>query len=327
MNDIRICFLGNYENRLDEGMTNVSFHLYEEIKKKYSNTLYLNLNQIFSIKFWSKIRKFNPDLVHLISGPTIKLLILLKIIQIICHSKIIVSSTKLSLTTSFKKFSKFFKPNLVIVNSKKSELFFQSINFKTKFFPNGVNTEKFFPVTNEKKKELRKKYNLNQDEFIVLHIGPLIKGRNQRALLDLEKIRVLLVLSLTNKSDEIEIKKLKHKNVTIFREYFPNIEEIYQLSDAYIFPIFEGFHSIEIPLSVLEALSCNLPVITSRYGGGLESFLREGNGLIFVNNFDEIKDSLSKLKQENNFNTRKKVENFTWTKIAEKIMIEYKGLC
>ena len=139
-----------------------------------------------------------------------------------------------------------------------------------------------------------------------MHVGPLIKGRNQRSLLKIKNVRILLVLSLTNKSDDNEIEKLEQENVTILKEYFENIEEIYQLSDAYIFPIFEGFHSIEIPLSVLEALSCNLPVITSRYGGGLENFLKEGDGLIFVDNFEQINDSILKLKNENNINTRKK---------------------
>jgi glycosyltransferase involved in cell wall biosynthesis len=326
MNKLKICFLGDFENRLDEGMTNVSFHLYEEIKKEYPNTVYLSLKQIFSPKFWKQIRKFNPDLVHLVSGPTVRLLILLKIIQITCKSKTVVSSTKSSLKGSFKKISKFLKPNLVIVNSKKSEDFFKSINFKTKFFPNGVDTRKFIPVTKEQKNQLRKKFNIQQNEFVVLHVGPLIKGRNQRALLELENIRLLLVLSLTNKSDEIEIKKLTKNNVTIYTEYFPNIEEIYQLSDAYIFPIFDGFHSIETPLSVLEALSCNLPVISSRYGGGLESFLEEGDGLIFVDNIENTKRSLSKIKTENNFQTRKKIEKFTWSEIAKKIIFEYNEL-
>ena len=57
MKELKICFLGNFENRLDEGMTNVSFHLYEQIKKKYSNTLYVNLNEIFSVKSWKTIKK------------------------------------------------------------------------------------------------------------------------------------------------------------------------------------------------------------------------------------------------------------------------------
>lgn len=326
MNDLRICFLGDFENRLDEGMTNVSFHLYNQIKKKYSNTLYINLNEIFSIKFWKKIKKFNPHLIHLVSGPTIKLMILLKIVQIICNSKTVVSATKSSLSTSFKKISKIFKPNLIIVNSKNSETFFQSINYETKFLPNGVDTKKFMPITNETKNQLRKKYNIDQNEFVILHVGPLMKGRNQRVLLNINDVRILLVLSLTNKSDDIEIKKLNQKNVTILREYFPNIEEIYQLSDAYVFPIFEGFHSIETPLSVLEALSCNLPVITSRYGGGLEKILHQGEGLIFVDNFEQINDSILKLKSTNICNTRKKVEKFTWSEIAEKIMKEYEKL-
>ena len=76
----------------------------------------------------------------------------------ICKSKTIVSSTKSSLSSSFRIISKIINPNLIIVNSEKSKLFFQSINYETKFLPNGVDIEKFKPVSNELKKDLRKKY-------------------------------------------------------------------------------------------------------------------------------------------------------------------------
>jgi glycosyltransferase involved in cell wall biosynthesis len=327
MNELKICILGNYEGRLDEGMGNVSYHIYQNIKMIFPNCLYLNINNMYTLNFWGSLIKMKPHIIHMIPGPTIKLLILLKIIKLITNCKTVVSATKTSLNKSFKKFAKFLQPNYVIVNSEKSENIFKQFGYRTKFLPNGVNIEKFCPINQDEKRKLRNKFGINENKFVILHVGPLIKGRNQRCLLEIPDVTVLLILSLTNISDNDEIKKLSSKNIIICKKFLPNIEEAYQLSDLYVFPIFENFHSIEIPLSVLEAMACNLPVITSRYGGGLERLFKEGNGLKFAQSSDEIKKFVLEIKQKNiDIKTRDKIELFTWKHVCEKIANIYNEL-
>jgi glycosyltransferase involved in cell wall biosynthesis len=255
----------------------------------------------------------------LIPGPTIKLLILLKIIQKITHSVSIISATRNELNGFFKMISFFVKPDNVIVNSKHSEDFFLNQKYNTQFIPNGVDTQKFHSITKEKKIELRRKYNISEDDFLVLHVGPITKGRNQRVLLDIPGIKILLIASITNPSEKKELKKLYGSKITIWDKYLSNIEEIYQLSDLYVFPITRGLYSIEIPLSVLEAMSCNLPVISTKFGG-LEKIISEGDGFYFVNNSTELIEKVSYVRTSKEVpKTREKIKKFSWANVTNEI--------
>jgi len=53
----------------------------------------------------------------------------------------------------------------------------------------------------------------------------------------------------------------------ILTEYLPHVEHLYQASDAYVFPVTSTDNAIEVPLSVLEALACDVPVVSTRFGG------------------------------------------------------------
>lgn len=323
---MKICVLGSYKGVLDEGMANVSFHIYNNLKKIYPQTIFVNIQDVTKSNFWKTITNFKPDILHLVPGPTTKGLTLSKIIQKKTDCFLVVSSTRMALPNYFKIFSKLLKPNLVIVNSRKSQEFYEKNAYKTKFLPNGVDVEKFKQITAEEKIKLRQKYGIEKNQYVILHIGPIIKGRNQRSLLDVPDVKILLVASTTNPSDNTEISKLNKANVTVWKKFFPNVEEIYQLSDLYVFPIFEDLNSIEIPLSVLEAMSCNLPVVTTRYGG-LESILEEGDGLFFVNNPKELKKTIVSVKDKNlSVKTRDKVLNYSWENIVNQLAQFYQEL-
>ena len=62
-------------------------------------------------------------------------------------------------------------------------------------------------------------------------------------------------------------------------EYITHLEEIYALSDCYVFPTTDRRYCVEMPLSVLEAMSCNLPMLTTRFGA-LPGVFEEASGLI-----------------------------------------------
>jgi glycosyltransferase involved in cell wall biosynthesis len=324
---MKIAILGSYSKLLDEGMANVSYYVYRNLSSKYTGVCLLNVQNVYSVKFWRDILAFKPNLIHLFPGPTVKGLILVKLIRLLTGSRSVVSATQPILPKYFKIFSSFLRPDIVIVQSKKSEILFNSLNYKTIFIPNGVDTDKFAPVNYERKVELRKKFGFDERDFIVLHIGPLKEGRNQKSLLQLNNAKILLVLSTSAGSEEWLHKELAKTNVTIWRGFFPNIEDVYAIADVYIFPVFEELNSIEIPLSVLEALACNLPVITTRYGG-LNTILQDGEGLFFIEMDNNLPELVSIIKSGNcKIDTRKKIEALSWNKIVKDMTSIYEEVC
>jgi glycosyltransferase involved in cell wall biosynthesis len=323
---MKICILGGYSGLLDEGMTNVSYNVYENLHSIYTDLFQLNVRTAYNIKFWKDIIAIGPDIIHYFQGPTLKGLILVKLIQLLTGSRSVISATKPVIPKYFKTISFLLKPDIIIVQSKKSENIFGSVKYKTVFIPNGVDIDKFTPVSSEKKQELRKKYGFDEKDFIVLHIGPLRNSRNQRSLLQLSDVKVLLVVSITNPSEELAYQELIKTKITIWREYFPNIQELYSLADIYIFPVFEELNSIEIPLSVLEAMSCNLPVITTRYGA-LERILQEGEGLFFIDKQEQIQELIREIKNgKYKIDTRRKIESLSWKNIVKDISLIYEHL-
>ena len=73
---------------------------------------------------------------------------------------------------------------------------------------------------------------------------------------------------------------------------------------------------IEMPLSVLEAMSCNLPVISTKFGA-LPRIFEEGDGLIFVDSEEDIIGAVKKVKNTDvNIETREKVLPYAWGNVV-----------
>lgn len=326
----RICILGSYSTRVDEGMANVSYYLYHNLRIVHEAEFsLLDLHDVWTGKFWRIILSSKVDILHFIPGPTIKIFTLAKILQIFTRSKLVISATRPDLPDFFKKISWLFRPDIVIVQSEKSGNLFKGVDYKTAFIPNGVDTQRFGPVDLPRKLRLRKEYGFEDNDFIMLHIGPLREGRNQKSLLQFKNEKILLIVSITNPSEEEAYQDFKDSpNVTIWKTYFPNIQDIYAIADVYIFPVFKELSSIDIPLSVLEALSCNLPVITTKFGG-LDRILEAGDGLFFVENETEIKDIITELRKGKiKTNTRQKILKLrlSWRDIALSISNIYESM-
>ena len=325
---MKICILGNYSGRLDEGMGNVAYNLFERLQQRYhNNVLLLNVNQVTKLSFWLTLICVRPTIVHYIPGPSVKSLLLVKVIKIITRSYTITSATQPNIhERSLKALLKIVEPDIVLVQSVKSEALFEKLRYKTKFIPNGVDTKRFVPPSKEKKEQLRKKYGFNKEDFVILHIGPLKNGRNQKVLTEIKHSKVLLIVSITNPSEEDVYKDLLKTNVIIWKKYIENIEEIYQISDVYVWPSIKEFHGIEIPLTVLEAMSCNLPVVSTHYGA-LNRIFEPSEGLIFVKNEDQIREAIEKIKNENiSVNTRQMVLGYSWDAITDQIENVYRDL-
>lgn len=180
----------------------------------------------------------------------------------------------------------------------------------------GVDTKKFHPVSLETAKELKKKYGLDPQKPVVLHVGHLNSGRNVGVFTTLPKQYqgVLVVSTQTKREQDLALKDrlTSCENVVLIEDYLPNIQEVYQLADLYLFPVLEYGRCIDVPLSCLEAAACNKPIVTTPYGEMKE--FQGMAGFTFTDSFDSacLEQKLQQALCLKNSPTRDAVLAYDW---------------
>lgn len=331
---LKICLV-SYSGGTDEGIRGVTTHLTKELAERHE-VKHVDLRTIHSLKQWREVKNFHPQIIHYIPGPSIFSFIIMKVLKLYCpHSKTVMSAINptfhgfhsifhgpsFALSWLFQNFIPLLKPDLLLVQSHETEEMFKRKNCKIEFLFNGVDTEKFRPVSIEDKARLREKYGVGKDKFVVLHVGTVKRWRNVQMLGKLQKGNnqiILIAGSFSNVGKEV-YRSLEQRGCLVWRRYFEDIWEIYALSDCYVFPVVNKAGSIEMPLSVLEAMACNLPVISTRFRA-LPRVFKEGDGLIFVDKEEDFIDTLEKINEtDTNIKTREKVLPYSWKNIGKKL--------
>lgn len=155
--------------------------------------------------------------------------------------------------------------------------------------PNGIDLGIFRPCSSDRKAALRRELTLPPTGPIVVYTGKLNKRKGLENLLESwTKVssvapgsHLLLVGSGAGQSisceDELRLYVREHKlSSVIFTGYVTNVHEYLQASDIFAFPTeYEAFG-----LSLVEAMSCGLPVVASRVGGIPEIVTHERTGLL-----------------------------------------------
>ena len=305
---MKICIVSNFSDNFDEGLRNVARSLYAALKKNHD----VKKVNYYSIPDLLSIRQFNPDIIHFVLSPTVYGLVLAKFTSLLNkNSKTIISATNCSIPEwRILKILKLLKVDLVLVQTKLTEDFFKSLGFPTKYFFNSVDIDKFRPMDDSQKTKLRLKYKIPVEKFVLLHVASLTRQRNLDMLMEIQddKNQVLIIGRENEKIDLNVFEKLNQKGCKVWLKHFQNIEEVYNLSDCYVFPSKEKNACIETPLSVLEAMACNLPVITTNFGS-IPSLFQEENGLFFIEEPGDISKILENIS-EVNVNNREKILPF-----------------
>jgi len=188
-------------------------------------------------------------------------------------------------------------------------------------------------VSEEKKVEVRKKYNLPED--YVLNVGAFEERKNQIRLIEavatLNDVPLVFVGAKSKYSDVVEEAAIS--NYIQDRVFFINDVEtndlpaIYQAASLFVFPsLFEGFG-----IPVIEALFSGLPVIAAT-GSCLEE--SGGPGSIYVNpkDVEEIAFAIDKVLNDSELRKNMRdanighLEKFKDENIASKLFEIYKGL-
>ena len=193
-----------------------------------------------------------------------------------------------------------------------------------RFLALGTDLEAFAPVTPAQKESLRREYGLPLDRRIVLHVGHARPGRGLdwlAGLADSAEVLPVVVIGRSLGADDRVLRDLRAAGVHVVDRYLPAVHHLYQLADVYAFPVLDEGSAIALPLSVLEAMACNLPVVTTRFGG-LPSMVDPGAGLYFVADPADFRrrvlDALRMPAEE--IATREKVRRYTWGATAEALM-------
>ena len=221
-----------------------------------------------------------------------------------------------------KKMLKASKANVITLSKDSFDFFRDIVGDKAIYLRTGIDTEKFHPIEASEKNRIREKYGIKPEEKVVLHVGHLKRGRNVEKLLQIsDSYKVILVVSSITEKDNCLRESLKDKGVIIIEDYIENINEVYQMADVYFFPVEKEKNSIDVPLSVLEAASCNIPIVCTKYGE-LKAF--EGaDGFFFMNTIseEEIAEKLSAaINYNNRDNIREAVLDYDWSKSVETLI-------
>lgn len=122
---------------------------------------------------------------------------------------------------------------------------------------------------------------------VALHVGHLRRNRGLDLLIEAklalsDRLEVVIQGSPTFSPDPGVIEELTDAGVHVRRDYVPNLADLYRAADLYVFPARpELAGAIELPLGVLEALSCGIPVLANDFGA-LRAALGDSNAVILT---------------------------------------------
>lgn len=298
--------------------------------KKYIKTDTIPKNKFFlSYNFFRKIKKMDLVIYIPSSSETVPSFIRYKLISIFASSSALILMQPNLTSLLRKSVIRFLRPQNLYTLSVSLKRKYEKNRLKVKIINAGVDINKFQPVKEEKREMLRRKWNLPVNKILLLHIGHISSNRNLGILTNLPSKYKVTILESTSYKDRKNIeleKKLKEAGIIIKSEYIENIEEFYQAADLYIFPVINSKGAIGFPLTVIEAMACNIPVLSTPFGL-LPTVVHENNGVRFFNNKNEMLKLLD--SDINNFmknNPRDYIKKkFTWKKIAEKLEADLFG--
>jgi glycosyltransferase involved in cell wall biosynthesis len=328
-----ICILSDWMHGLpDEGIHNLAQNLLERWGTSY-NVRAVRIGADFSInrlflgrRLRGALREIGPDLIVYISSSSAKVAALFRARMLKIYSprsKVFVIATQPVHHGFFgRRLAALLAPDGIFVQSPGSAEALRHVPCPVYFLPSGVDTSRFVPVDEARKKDLRRKHAVDVDAFVLLHVGHINRGRNVQILEAVARVgdmQVILVGSTSTPHDEDLARELNQAGVRLIREYVPRIEEIYQLADAYIFPVVSEDAAIGVPLSVLEAMACNLPVVTTPFGG-LPGMFPMGKGLVYFDSENGLPALIDAARRLEKISTRRMVEPYGWKSVASGAM-------
>jgi glycosyltransferase involved in cell wall biosynthesis len=333
---MRILLIGDTSGHPDEGMKKITRHIWQALSDRHDVRIQSMASLLQPRTLLSMIR-YRPHVIHTVHGPSIRTVMLSCVLRFFCgpETRVIASATRPDMGRLSGAVLSLFRPDRVLVQSSEFESVVRGAGIPTTFLPNGVDCHEFFPVTEDRRRQLRAQYGLAPDKPIILHVGHLKPNRNLDIFSELAKekeVQVVIVASTSTTQQHRLKEKLMRAGCHVIDYYVDNIAHLYQAADVYLFPLEDQNKkrlqpatnrngAIDIPLSVLEAMACNLRIITTEFGA-LPRLFKNGYGFNIINELtlDEIRNIY---RLGHTVNTRRLVCPYDWKSISSTLEILY----
>lgn len=270
--NIALAFLRELRRRGDEVMGLSEWESLDELGVEHfqANRFYL------STSLAARVQRFAPQRIIYVpwTSATCRGLFRLAALKMYAGgaSTAIVATQPMSLGRLGRRLARWLRPDLAFIQCDKTRRILESIGCETAFFSSGHDPSRFSPASTTERRELRKELGLDPDAPLVVHVGHLkrqrIDPRLMAALLDSRPgLQMLLVGSPHTPQDESLVLELRNLGIHVLRDYIPDISRVYRAADVYLFPVTERFACVGVPLSVIEAMACGIPILSSPFGG------------------------------------------------------------
>ena len=301
---------------------------------------------MFTISAVSKLSHLHPDLVHaheLLTPSSIALLskrtnhhpVLVKVLRGGGRGDIYKLKKRLLWKSYFQNLKHNVDGFLVISQEIDAELAALGVpKEKRIFLPNGVDTERCVPVSEERKRKLRGELSLPLEALIVAYVGRLVPEKRVDHLLKLwheiqSKHTNARLLIVGEGSEERRLREM-YVNGTQFTGQVSDAVPYLQAADLFVLPSStEGLSN-----SMLEAMSCGLPVLATTVGGAPDVIEHGVSGyLIPPDDLDSLQSGLQTLLADGTLrfrlgsNARARIlSDFSLDTVAERLASLYDRL-
>ncbi|MFY9615877.1 MAG: glycosyltransferase [Candidatus Dormiibacterota bacterium] len=213
-------------------------------------------------------------------------------------------------------------PDLVLVSTKAERHRLEALGARADLVWGGVDLDSFRAPDPGERRALRRKWNIDDDQRVLLHLGHLMRGRNLEALLPLAaepKTTVIVVASSVTGPDSARLATaLTEGGVRLVTGPQPHVEEMYRIADCYVFTPTSTDNAVAMPLSVIEAFASDLPVVSMRFGALQERF-GDSPGLRLVDDPGDLSSAVAGVLAEH-ASTVALAADYSWDAVASRIL-------
>jgi glycosyltransferase involved in cell wall biosynthesis len=319
-------------SKQDEGCLKMATRLAVRMKEAFPETMiitydrtsglsdrHMHLNKLFiNRRLISLLRKTAAPVLYIpFASNTTASMVRVLILSIFVKQKVnVLFALKYQLNKISITILKSSRANVIVLSNESFEYYKSLIGKRAIYLKTGIDTEQFIPAGPDLKRALKSKYQIPENMRVVLHVGHLKTGRNLDLLQRLDERYFVLIVasSVTEKDPALRARLERRPNTKIIDTYIENIQEVYQLSDVYLFPVTAGENCIDIPLSVLEAAACNIPVVTTPYGELKELIHAPGFYPLDTCSDSEVESLVDAAVHNKSINMREAVLDYDWSK-------------